>query len=193
LQLTDGSVGIATYTSPSPDRNVTSVWFMVSLDGGITWEPRGRIAHDPEGDVCFNETGVYESAGGNLIAFMRAERDPEKSLYTSTSADLGRTWSEPKREGIQGYPHQAARLPSGNVLLAYGYRYDQMGVRARVLNAECERIPQADEIVLRGDSDHPDLGYPHVLPLNDGTTLVTYYHNINGGTRFIAASVIKEA
>ncbi|MBI3943782.1 MAG: exo-alpha-sialidase [Chloroflexi bacterium] len=190
--LADGSIGIGIYAPTGPEDG-WDVWLMVSPDQGTTWQARGRIAHDPLGQYYYNETGLYQCPSGKIVAFMRVEKDPEKSLYTSTSLDGGFTWSTPRREVVKGYPYQAARLHSGRVLLAYGYRFAPMGVRARLLDPECEDIAGAEEIVLRDDGGATDLGYPHVLPLSDGTALVTYYHNINGGTRHIAATLVQEA
>ena len=46
--------------------------------------------------------------------------------------------------------------------------------------------------MLRDDGAVGNLGSPHVLPLPDGTALVTYYHNTEDGTRHVAASVVAE-
>ncbi|MBI3943783.1 MAG: exo-alpha-sialidase [Chloroflexi bacterium] len=193
IALEGGTLGVAVYGHTGSKITETNLWFMTSDDQGVTWQARGRIANDPEGNFYYNETGVYQCPSGKLVAFIRVEQDPQKSLYTSFSTDQGRTWSPPRREGIQGYPYQAARLPGGRVLLAYGYRYEPMGVRARLLDPECEDIAGAEEIILRDDGGMRDLGYPHVLPLADGTALISYYHNIGGGTRHIAATIVKEA
>lgn len=193
IPLQDGGAGVAVYGLLGKGGLASNIWFMASDDKGETWQARGRIADDPEGEFYYNETGVYQCASGKLVAFIRVENDPDKSLHTSISNDGGRTWSPLKQEGIQGYPYQAARLASGNVLLAYGYRYEPMGVRARLLDPECEDIVGAEELVLRDDGGMMDLGYPHVLALADGTALVTYYHNIDGGTRHVAATIVAEA
>lgn len=191
ILLADGNLGIGIYAPTGPEDG-WDVWLMVSPNQGTTWQARGRIAHDPLGQFNYNETGLYQCPSGKIVAFMRVEQDPEMSLYTSCSLDGGYTWSAPHREGVKGYPYQAGRLPSGRVLLAYGYRYEPMGVRARLLEPECENIAGAEELILRDDGGMRDLGYPHVLPLADGTALIPYYHNIGGGTRHIAATLVKE-
>ena len=192
IPLDDGSVGVAVYGWIDLPRGVSNVWFMVSQDGGVSWEARGRIADDPDGHFYYNETGVYQCASGKLVALIRVERKPDDRLYTSVSTDTGRTWSTPRREEVKGHPYQAARMSSGNVLLAYGYRHEPRGIRARLLDPECEDVSGAEELVLRDDGGVRDLGYPHVLSLPDGTGLVTYYTNIGGGTRHIAATVVAE-
>jgi hypothetical protein len=192
ISLQDGAVGVAVYGHNGPNRDACAVWFMVSSDRGETWKPRGRIVDDPQGDFYYNETGVYQCASGKLVAFMRVERDPDDRLHTSVSTDGGRTWTAPRREEVKGHPYQAARLSNGNVLLAYGYRHEPRGIRARLLDPECVDVSAAEERVLRDDGGTGDLGYPHVLPLSDGTALVSYYHNIGGGTRHIAATLVAE-
>ena len=97
---------------------------MASDDGGRSWTPRGRITNDPEGNHYYNETAVYQCESGKLVAFMRVEQDPDRRSHTSVSHDRGRTWSPVGQERIKGYPFQAARLRSGRVMLAYGYRFD---------------------------------------------------------------------
>jgi hypothetical protein len=64
---------------------------------------------------------------------------------------------------------------------------------ARALRpAACEGIDEAKELLLRDDGGVNDLGYPHVLPLPDGTALVTYYHNTESGNRHVAAAIVAE-
>ncbi|MBT5873009.1 MAG: exo-alpha-sialidase [Candidatus Latescibacteria bacterium] len=192
IALNDGSVGVAVYGLIGTNPNASNVWFMTSADRGATWEPRGRIANDPEGINYYNETAVYQGEDGKLIAFMRVEQDRDDRLHTSVSYNAGKTWSSPKRERLKGHPYQAVRLPSGNVLLVYGYRHEPRGIRACLLEPECDNIDDADEVILRDDGGSFDLGYPHALTLRDGTVLVTYYYNIGDGVRHIAGTIIEE-
>ena len=43
------------------------------------------------------------------------------------------------------------KMPSGNVLVAYGYRFEGPGVRARVMSADYGVLEDSEEIVLRAD------------------------------------------
>jgi sialidase-1 len=190
IELHQGGVGVAVYGLRGVQRRDASVWFMVSSDKGSTWQPRGCIVDQPDKQIYPNETGVYQCNSGKLVAFVRVENHSEGMLYTSSSLDGGHNWSPLERQPIKGHPFQAARLADGRVLLAYGYRHQPMGVRACLLDAECKDFDRAEEIVLRDDGDSFDLGYPHVLPLPDGTALVTYYHNTADGVRYVAGSVV---
>ena len=192
IPLDDGGVGVAVYGLLRGDGNPSNVWFMVSEDSGMTWAPRGRIANDPDGQYYYNETGIYQCESSKLVAFTRVEHDPDSRLHTSVSHDRGHTWTPIRREKIKGYPYQAARMRSGHVLLAYGYRFEPRGIRACLLDTECEGLDETNELVLRNDGGVSDLGYPHVLPLPDGTALITYYHNTGSGTRHVAASIVAE-
>jgi hypothetical protein len=64
-----------------------------------------------------------------------------------------------------------------------------------LLDAECERIGDAEELVVRSDGGTRDLGYPLATMLPDGTALVAYYFNSKedeGKQVYIAASVLAE-
>ena len=103
-----------------------------------------------------------------------------------------RTWTPPQRHATWGFPHFPLPLPSGECLLISGYRRPPFGIRCRILDAECERIDEAEEFVLRDDGAERDLGYPHATHLPDGRILVVYYfHNVDGGQRFVAGSFIS--
>ncbi len=156
-------------TADAPLR--TSVHLMVSEDGGNSWQYRCPIAES--GEMIFNETWLYETEAGDLVAFLRG------SVNTiARSTDRGRSFSKWHEAGFVGHPHCACRLNDGRVLLVYGYRGDgPFGIRARVLNSDCSNSGTADEIVLRDDGGSPDLGYPWPIVFPDGRVLVVYYFN----------------
>lgn len=161
-EFPDGTVLLPVYTVEHPNRSL----LVASTDGGRTWTYRGEIARSPDGKIGFNETSVHRCPSGKVVAFMRSA-DAEGWLYTAVSRDEGGTWSPPKREDCWGHPFNAATLPSGNVLLCYGYRREPFGVRARLLSPECEDIGTAPELVLRDDGVQGDLGYPDMTVRKD--------------------------
>lgn len=163
----------------------TSVHLMVSADRGSSWEYRCPIAVDEK--ITFNETALYETVGGDIIAFIRTA-DFDDHTVIARSKDRGRTFQPWQDAGFQGHPHHAGRLPDGRVFLVYGYRHKPYGVRTRVLDAECTDIAGAGEIVLRDDGHDADLGYPWSLVMPDGRVLVVYYFNIDDGPRHIAGT-----
>ena len=138
---------------------------------------------------AFNETSIYETQKGDLVAFLRTEGFGDRTCI-ARSTDHGRSfqWQE---AGFQGHPHHAVRLPDGRVLLVYGYRHAPFGIRARVLDAECTNAASAPEIVLRDDGGDGDLGYPWATVLSKDRALVVYYFNRANGTRHIAGTFLQ--
>jgi hypothetical protein len=164
----------------------TAISLMISGDGGTTWKYSCPIAVDEK--VTFNETSLYETAKGDLVAFARTANYDDQTVVVR-SVDGGKSFGKWEGTGFQGHPHHAVRLEDGRVWLVYGYRHKPYGVRARVLNAECTDAGQAAEIVLREDGGSGDLGYPWAVALPGGKVLSVYYFNQENGTRFIGGTV----
>jgi len=189
LETSGGRLLVSAY---SLDPEGTSYLFR-SDDGGRTWTYHARIA---EG---FNETFLYETARGDLIAFLRRGGKDPSFLHLARSSDGGSAWTAPVPLW-KGFPACALRMPSGRVLVAYGYRFPEgYGVRARLLSPDCEPLPGKEECVVRDDGAMSDLGYPDAALLGDGRAFVVYYMNVRrdaegGGAppRFIVVSVVEE-
>jgi hypothetical protein len=170
-----------------PDLGHSSLQLLVSSDRGTTWHYACPVAADDR--VVFNETSLYETDKGDLVAFMRtANFDDHTAIARSTDGGRSFTWQD---AGFQGHPHHALRLPDGRVLLVYGYRHEPYGIRARVLDPECRDFKTADEIVLRDDGGGRDLGYPWATLMADGRVLVVYYFNKADGLRHIAGTILS--
>jgi sialidase-1 len=184
----DGKVYWAVAASSATNRERTETHLMVSPDRGQTWSYSCPIASDSK--VTFNETSLYETSKGDLVAFLRTEGfDDHTALGRSTNH--GKSFDHWSDAGFQGHPHYALRLPDQRVLLVYGYRHSPFGVRARVLDAECTQLVAATEIVLRDDGGNGDLGYPWATLISDRLVLVVYYFNQGDGTRHIAATFLS--
>jgi len=176
---------VASTAKSHPGKSATHLF--TSADHGTTWTYSCPVASDEK--VGFNETSLYETPKGDLIAFMRTDSlDDHTAVARST--DRGKTFQQWQDAGFQGHPHYALRLPDKRVLLVYGYRHPPFGVRARVLDPECERIELAPEIVLRDDGGNADLGYPWATMISKHRALVVYYFNRANGTRYIAGSFL---
>ena len=166
----------------------TSVHLMVSGDKGLTWQYSCPIAKDDT--AYFNETSLYETPKGDLIAFLRtAKFDDHACLARST--DGGKSFQPWEDMGFQGHPLHALRLPDNRVLLTYGYRHEPHGIRARILNPECTDFKTAPEIILRDDAGNGDIGYTWSVQLDEKRVLVTYYYNLENGTRHIAGTILE--
>lgn len=176
---------VASQTKNSAPRTETHL--MISPDKGKTWTYARPVASD--GKISFNETSVYETPKGDLVAFMRSENFNDHTCI-ARSRDHGKTFEPWQDAGFQGHPHYALRLPDERVLLVYGYRHPPFGIRARVLDPECENIKDSSEITLRDDGGNGDLGYPWATLLSKKQALVVYYFNKADGVRHIAGTVL---
>ena len=164
-----------------------SVYLVESKDNGKTWQFRSTIADDPK--ISFNETSIIQTPRGDLVAFMRSfNLDDHACMARSTDGGKSFQWFD---MGFQGHPLNALLLPDGRWLLTYGYRHEPYGIRARIMDLECEMW--SDELVLRDDGGSTDLGYSWPVLLDDHHALVVYYFNYEGskGTRGIEGTIIE--
>lgn len=166
----------------------TGNFLLISEDKGLTWKYSCPVATDEE--AVFNETSIYETPKGDLVAFIRTA-GLEDQACIARSTDGGKSFSPWKKMGFQGHPLQATRLPDDRVLLVYGYRHKPYGIRARILNAECTDYETAEEIIIRTDGGTTDIGYPWATVIDENKVLVTYYFNQDNGTRHIAGTILE--
>ena len=166
----------------------TSVHLLTSQDQGQTWDYSCPIASDDT--VVFNETSMYETPKGDLVAFLRTVNFDDQACI-ARSTDGGKSFQPWQGMGFQGHPLHALRLPDNRVLLTYGYRHAPLGIRARVLNPECTDFATAPEMVLRDDGGTTDIGYPWSVQLDEDRVLVIYYFNVDDGPRHIAGTILE--
>lgn len=166
----------------------TSTHLLTSVDKGLTWKYSSPVAVDSK--VIFNETSVYETPNGDIVAFLRTADFGDQACI-ARSKDGGKTFARWESMGFQGHPLNALRLPDNRVLLTYGYRHIPFGIRARILNAECTDFASAPEIIIRDDGVNGDLGYTWPILLDRNRVLVTYYFNKENGTRHIAGTILE--
>lgn len=170
------------------DRDKTSVHLIASDDNALTWKYMSTVATDEE--VTFNETSVYETPKGDIVAFMRTANFDDQACI-ARSHDGGKSFDPWQKMGFRGHPLNALRLPDNSVLLTYGYRHEPYGIRARILDPECTNYETAPEIILRDDGGNSDIGYTWPVMIDKTHILVTYYFNKNDGTRYIAGTILK--
>lgn len=187
-QGADGRLYWACASIPKLNPRRTEVHLLISEDDGLTWTYSCPIATDET--VTFNETSLYETPNGDLVAFIRTAQFDDHTVI-ARSTDGGKSFESWQDSGFKGHPHYALRLPDQRVLLVYGYRHKPYGIRARILNPECTDFKSAKEIIIREDGGSGDLGYPWATMMHDGRVLVTYYFNKNNGLRHIAGSILS--
>lgn len=166
---------------------INSTHLYISHDKGITWKYASTIAKNDS--VSFNETSVYETPKGDIVAFMRTAYFNDQACI-GRSKDGGKTFTW-ETMGFQGHPLAMVRLPDNRVLLTYGYRHQPFGIRARILNAECTDYATSQEFIIRDDGGTRDLGYSWPVVLDKNRALIVYYFNKDNGLRHIAGTLIE--
>ena len=188
--LCEGKSGRIFWAVAATDDTITrkkSVHLITSDDKGISWTYRSPIAVDDK--IIFNESSVYETPRGDIVAFLRTDGfNDQACIARSTDGGQSFRWES---MGFQGHPLNALRLPDNRVLLTYGYRHQPFGIRARILNSDCTDYATAEEFILRDDGSNGDLGYTWPVHLAGNKYLVAYYFNKNDGIRHIAGTVIE--
>ncbi|MBI4891535.1 MAG: exo-alpha-sialidase [Acidobacteria bacterium] len=183
----DGRIFWAVASRVPGTESRSDVHLLISSDRGVSWKYSCVIAADAK--ATFNETALYETPKGDLVAFLRTA-NLEDHTVVARSRDGGRTFEPWQDGGWQGHPHHAVRLPDNRVFLVYGYRHQPFGIRARMLDAECKDFATAPETILRDDGGSGDLGYPWAVALPNRQILAVYYFQKEGGTRHIAGTLL---
>ena len=193
IEACDGSILFSVYTSPgSAASQAMQALLIRSPDGGRTWQYVSTIADHPDPEIGFGETSLFRTGGGRLIAFLRANGSAH-TVHTAASDDDGQTWAPFVCHKTYGYPQDALRLESGNVLLTYGVRKPPHGVRAKLLNPSCDNTDEAEEFYVRDDSANGGCGYPMSIQVADGTIFTIYYLTPEiGKPARIAGTVMRE-
>ncbi len=172
LELSNGELLIPLY-GYSGETQKTIAFVLKSVDNGRSWKNLRTVAFDPFGNFNFDEPALCCLPSGKILCMIR--EDKQGYLYQSESLDNGETWSQPKRTDIWGYPAHLLSLRDGRVLCTYGYRRPPYGIRACLSYDEGRTWDLKDEIVLRSDGFHGDLGYPSSVELQDNQVLTVYY------------------
>ena len=175
LTLADGSMLMNVYGYAVRNPGVGPVlpkvdhsYLYRSTDGGRIWTRHGTIGNG------FNETGLLQLQGGDLLAAMRSAGD-RANVWVARTADGGRTWGKPEEvTGALAHPADLVRLLDGRVLMTCGVRAGPFGVRGLVGDAG-GHFNWAERFTLVNDSTTADTGYPSSVVLTEGRVLTFYY------------------
>lgn len=163
----------ANFNGP-PGDSPYSVSLQVSLDDGRTWEPSFAFpVPDDAPMLSFDEPHLVETQDGTIIAQFRDCNSPHQ-IWQSESSDGGRTWSQPWRTKLHGYPPHLIRLSNDWLLCTYAKRWPPFGQYACVSRDSGKTWDVANEIQL-SHATSGDLGYPASVQLNDGSIWTVYY------------------
>jgi hypothetical protein len=158
-----------------------TVFLVESWDGGRSWTPP-RILAEQSGSE-FEEPTLLRMSSGRLIMVLRD--NGTRRLHQISSEDGGANWSRLEPLPITGYPAQLLALPDGRILMTYGWRYPDFGVRAVLSRDEGRSWDVDNTIRIRGGLPNKNVGYPATVPTADGRLLTVYYGEDDDGVTCI--------
>ena len=160
-------------------------YFVRSDDNGHNWEYFSTIAYDPARIAGYAEPAPLRLPDGRIVVMLRVHHRPTQrpdNIYMAVSDDDGHTFAPPRRlRDLWGYPAQLINLQDGRVLMTYGYRRGEFGVRACISEDGLTWRGESEFSLHEGGQAEPGeptwwhTGYPSTTQLRDGS-LVTVYH-----------------
>jgi BNR repeat-like domain len=173
LELGDGTLLLPLNDIPK----YRTIFTVRSQDGGQSWQEPNLVARK-EG-YLFTEPALVQTRSGDILCMMRD--DATRIMHSCRSSDGGKSWSEPKPTGVDGYPPHLLALPDGRILCSFGMRMPEYSIRA-VLSEDGGKSWQLDKAIrIRGKLPNRDLGYPVTVLLADGSLFSVYYCQDDGG------------
>lgn len=156
-------------------------------DGGKTWTLEGMVGPEPEGDDYAIMPASVRLGKTEILTVIRHR----SFIDAYRSKDDGKTWTyagKPVPNTGRGNPPSLTKLKDGRLALAYGFRAEPFGIRARI--SKDNGATWGEEIVLRKDGGAWDLGYPRTVERPDGKLVTIYYYNDDvDGERYIGATI----
>ncbi len=150
--------------------NKGETWTLIStiVKNPATWNSRYAFMSEPVS---------VQTADGRLLALTRYADGNDIELRQTESSDGGRTWTEPHKTGMRGYPADLMRLNNGWLVATYGLRLDPIGERASVSMDNGHTWLTNYEIVLSHAVPQGvgHMGYPSSTVAADGSIWSVYY------------------
>lgn len=128
-----------------------------------------------ENNAFFCEPHALTLPDGRIIMGLRAQ-NPETGLFTiydCFSLDGGKTFSAPRYTGFDGSPPHYLMHSSGAIVISYARRKPPFSQCAR-LSFDAGNS-WSEEIILRQDAPHGDIGYPATAENDEGDLVTVYY------------------
>ena len=168
-KLSDGRLILGLYKEVWKDRRTPvsgTGAVATSDDGGKTWSD---VVEIPNAGVHMSaETDVIELLNGRIFAAQRSEG----MAYWSISSDGGKTWSTSKSFGFMAKSPYLHRTTGGAIVMAYRGSGREPTKLCYSLD-ECKTWSKEHMV-----EDLPG-GYPSMVNLKDGSTLIAYYASGN--------------
>ncbi len=154
LMLPDGRLAVIFetykhYTDPEPWIHKEGIVF--SGDGGRTWGQGHLVPVALGGNPVHWDHRMTVLPDGTLLDLFwldSRERRFDNWIYSMTSSDCGRTWSEPTPTGIPGQMAVPLALADGRVMMIYVCRDTPPSIRGRLSEDGGKTWDACDECVL---------------------------------------------
>lgn len=162
-----------------PDSAPMRIGYVTSADGAAFSDPVWLDLPEKEvkEGVLFCGPHAVQLRSGRILVQVRAQKEGLFTIYQCVSDD-GKTFGEMKPLAVpegsfNGSPPHLLETSSGEVVLVYGRRIPPYGQRARLSYDGGDTWSK--EIVLRGDGESWDLGYPATAECKDKSLITVYY------------------
>lgn len=146
-----------------------TLFLVTSDDMGRTWSAPTVLA-DAEGSE-FEEPATLITRTGRILMILRD--NGLRTMHAIHSDDGGATWSPRRDLQTAGLPAHLAELADGRILMTYGWRVPDHGIRAVWSDDDGETW--SEPVVIRAGMGNGNLGYPCTIPCGDGSLLTLYY------------------
>ncbi|MBP3369237.1 MAG: InlB B-repeat-containing protein [Clostridia bacterium] len=171
IQSPDGKLVYVGYSDYDQSLGAFTKIGMITSTDGVTWSEVKVIADaEQKNRYGFHEPHAVYAEDGTLIVQLRTSRGiyqcelyPDSDEFTDFKLISRATETPP----------QLLKLSSGALLLTYGYRGTNCGVRARV--SYDNGINWSKEILITAEAFEWDMGYTDTVELDDGRLLTVYY------------------
>ena len=159
----DGRLNVSAYSTAYWDHpDPWAAFFLTSEDDGRTWQVDAKI------DDNINETALLNLGDGQWLAVARSTH-----LTQYRSTDDGQTWTN---EGAvtngRQIPGHLLKLKDGRLLLSYGDRSQQKGVKVKISDDLGKTWSAPTHLASMPATDG---GYPSSVQRNDGKILTLFY------------------
>lgn len=179
----------AFFTAAKTNQKEGRVLCARTTDGAKTWSMVSWVCPEPPADDFAIMPSSVRLEGKSILTTIRHR----KFIAAWRSDDNGANWKmvgQPVDDTGGGNPPALLKLPSGKLVLTYGFRNTPFSIRARVSSDEGKTWSK--DIMLRDDGGSWDLGYTRTVARKDGALVTTYYYNTaQNAERFIGATIWK--
>src|SRR5262245_6426542 len=180
LQLPNGEIILPLSDVP----HYRSVFTVTSKDNGCSWGKPRLVAQQPGSQ--FEEPAILRTVSGKIVMVLRD--NGTRRLHQVDSMDDGATWSAPRPLSVAGYPADLLDLGDDGLVMTYGWRLPDFGIRA-VRSYDEGQTWQTDNVVrIRGGLPGKNLGYPVTIAAGDGSLFSVYYGEDSDGVTSIMAT-----